>query len=327
MKKIYIIIAFIASISSAYSQNSFRINDKDRNKIKQVSPDLLNNLLFIENRLDKNIGYLKDGKTDLIFKPNFKELATLVNAKELSKVEKYFCYECYKKEWESQQNELIKREKREQELNDSIYSSKLVIYNNSNSTHPEGKKERISNDKPLNDVDPYDKLRNSLRAFNYDNLNFTVFRNIDYNYAGTALSTYLQIEMGLSSKDFKITRTTVTEKFIPKASKRDDYLLLTYSVTEHNNIKGYTSSKPVYIINSLEITGTPKLVTELFLNYWKGKMNIEAYKQGVIASKEVLGDFITIESVSPSLFKIKVSKGNTDVNYYNTYGINAPDNN
>lgn len=322
MKKNYILLIFFISIATSYSQNPTRLNENDKVKIKRVSSDLLKNILFIENRLDKNIKYLEEGETERVYKPQFIDLLSIVTTKDLNKVSKYFCYECYQKEWLNQKEEAKKLDIIRQKKYDSTSLAKISNYNVN--TDLQENTAPVTNDNLSNKTDPYDKLKNSLRAFNYDNLKFTVFRNIDYSYAGTSLSLYLQTDMELASKNFTITETKITEKFVPKVTRKNEYILLDYEVTQHYDIKGYTDSEPVYIINSLVITGTPEIIAKLFLNYWKGNINIDTNKTGVIAYREILGDYITIENTSKNLFKIKIQKGNTEVDYYKTFGINAP---
>lgn len=169
---------------------------------------------------------------------------------------------------------------------------------------------------------PYDVLQRSLYAFSKTNKNLALFRKMDYNYSGPQLSSYLQMDMGMASKYFKIGVADVTETFIPKVSKNNEYITVKYLITKTKNIVGIYEAEEIMIINSVEISGTPHLIAELFLNYWPRTVNIGGYKQGDIAFKELLGDYITISGITPKLYKIKITKGNMDVNYETTYGIN-----
>lgn len=186
--------------------------------------------------------------------------------------------------------------------------------------------QKISKSEPLVDSlekeNPYDVLQRSLYAFSKTNRNLALFRNMDFNYAGPQLSGYLQSDMGMASKSFKISATDVTETFIPKVSSNNEYLTVKYLVTKRTDIIGIYESDEVMIINSVDISGTPHLIAQLFLNYWPRTVKIGGYKQGDIAFKELLGDYITISGVTPKLYKIKITKGNMDVNYETTYGIN-----
>lgn len=171
----------------------------------------------------------------------------------------------------------------------------------------------------------YKKLQQSLLAFS-PNPNLTVFRGIDYNFAGT-FEAYLQTDMGLAVKDSKITKDEITVTFIPKASKNNEVLTVVYDVTTRTDIEGAWDAESVPIINSVEMTGPAHIMVELFTNYWPGKTKLgDLNDRGAFAYKELLGDYITIEKVDDNTIKIKVGKGNVDMDYVATYGINLPKN-
>lgn len=172
----------------------------------------------------------------------------------------------------------------------------------------------------------YQKLQQSLQAFS-PNTNLTVFRGVDYNFAGTNLQTYLQVDRGLALKDSDIQKDKITLSFIPKASKNTEVLTVVFDVTNRTDIEGAWDAESVPIINSVEMTGPAHIMVELFTNYWPGKTKLgDLNDQGAFAYKELLGDYITIEKVDDSTIKIKVDKGNVDVDYVATYGINLPKN-
>ncbi|NRR90640.1 hypothetical protein HSX10_03580 [Winogradskyella undariae] len=169
--------------------------------------------------------------------------------------------------------------------------------------------------------DGYKKLQRSLSAFS-DNPSITVFVDTDYNFCATALSGFLQTEMGLSSKDFKYGLDEISESFVPKASKEDLNLKVTYDFDIKENIEGYVEADEIVIIKSVNITGSPKLIGDLFLSFWPGKPIIKKIGNQNIATKELLSDFISMKLLANGTGVITITKGGTNVNYETTYGIN-----
>lgn len=167
----------------------------------------------------------------------------------------------------------------------------------------------------------YKNLQNSLTAFS-PNRNLTVFRGVDYNFAGTNFQTYLQVDMGLALKSSEFQKNKITLTFIPKASKNIEVLTVVFYKTDHTDIKGAYKAKVVSIIDSVEMVGPAPIMVKLFTHYWPGKHKLgDLTDQGAFAYKELLGDYITLYKVDNNTIKIKVGKGNVDVDYASTYGI------
>lgn len=170
---------------------------------------------------------------------------------------------------------------------------------------------------------PYDVLKRNLYAFDGYNRSLTVFRKMDYNFAAGNLQWYLQYDFGMGfSEDYTMTKTKIVENYIAKVSSKDEKLRVTYDVSYHTDIIGYYPSDEVFIINSVEITGSPNKVVSLFLNYWPGEIEIGEYKEGVIATKQLLGDYVSLIGTGSGRYKITITRGNRDVNYETTFGIN-----
>jgi len=177
----------------------------------------------------------------------------------------------------------------------------------------------------INGDDPYDKLQRSLLAFSNNRL-LTVFLKLDHLFVTINFSSYLQSDMGLASKEFKVSESKMIEKFIPKVSKNQEYLKVEYSIVKKTDIIGAFKTNTVNIITGVEITGSPDLVVRLFLNYWPGDVNFTGYKKGEIATKQLLGDHIALSGVATNNYKIVIKKGNMDVDYESTFGINKKKN-
>lgn len=321
MKKVLILLLFYCS---AYSQEQYKISDVNFKKLVSVSSEVATKVKLVEHFLEGNQSKLNSNNIEINdpYIQLIKDPLSKLSEKEQKKANELVCIDCYEKWWQAQlsyKNQVVESKKRVKDSIESIRIKKVNI---------EQKKQdslkSIVKSKPVDTAkeNPYDLLQRSLYAFSKDNRSLAVFRKMDFNYAGPQLSGYLQYEMALASKSFKIGQTDVIETFIPKASKDTEYLTVKYLVTKRTDIIGIYEADEVMIINSVEITGTPNLIVELFLNYWPGTVKIGGYKQGDIAFKELLGDYITISGVTPKLYKIKITKGNMDVNYETTYGIN-----
>lgn len=329
MKKLLLLTITLFSIQ-LNAQNTFRLDKPSKAKIKKISPETLNTILFVEIALQKNATKLKEGSTE-IYNPYVGSIKSAYKTnrladKKIKKIDAIICFECYQKEWNSQEYEISKIKQIETKKKDNIKEIEKQQFITELKRKEKTKIKSVTKAKYVHNenINPYDKLQRSLYAFSNGNRHLTVFRKTDYNFSSPSLSMYLQTRMRLASKDFKYGKTQISETFIPKASKDSEYIKVTYFIENKTDIIGYVPSDYVSIINSVEIVGTPDLIVNLFLNYWSGKIKLKGYKKGVIASKELLSDFISIVGVTPSRYKITITKGNMDVNYKTTYGINQP---
>jgi hypothetical protein len=322
MKKTLILLMISCVV---YSQNEYKIPDDNFKKLVTINSDIANKVKFVEHFLEGNKAKLNSNNLD-INDPYIQTVTTVLNQlieKEQKKINELVCIGCYEKWWESQlsfKNKTIERKKIEKDSIENIRIKSIELKKKKqDSINNIVKVAPVSNSEKDN---PYDLLQRSLYAFSKENRSLAVFRKMDFNYSGPQLSGYLQFEMGLASKSFKIGKTDVVETFAPKVSHSNEYLTVKYLVTKRADIVGIYDSDEVMVIDSVEISGTPNLIARLFLNYWPQSVKLGGYKQGDIAFKELLGDYITIVGVTPKLYKIKISKGNMDVNYETTYGIN-----
>lgn len=322
MRKVLILFLFYSAI---YSQEQYIISDVNFKKLVSVNSEVANKVKLVEHSLKGNQSKL-DSNSIEIYDPYvqlIKEPLNRLSEKERKKVNELVCIDCYEKWWQSQlffKNKEIESKKR---VKDSIEAIRVQKNALDRKTQDSLKNVAKTQKVVVADKDnPYDLLDRSLYAFSKTNRSLTVFRKMDYNYAGPKLSGYLQYEMGLASKGFKIGKTDVVENFIPKVSKDNEYLNVKYLVTKKTDVVGIYNAEEIMIIDSVEITGTPDLIIKLFLHYWPQEVKIGGYKQGDIAFQELLGDRITIAGITPKLYKIKIDKGIMDVNYESTYGIN-----
>lgn len=300
MKKFALLLLLFSF--SVNAQESFDIDDSLA-KIRDINSGYVSKLHDIKLTLLKNESKLSTNKTNLT-DPNIsaaKEALLQLSEEDQKKISTFLPFSYFEKEWEdqkSQRDNLLEKQKKAEN-------------SEAKNTGSNGKE------------NPYEILRRSLLGIS-KNPNFTVFRNIDYSFANTSFSWYLQEEMRLASKDYTTSPTLVTETYIPKASSKNEYLKVSYNTTIKENIQGYHGSKLVRVINSVEIVGTSNLIIDLFVNYWNDKITLGGNKEGEIANRQFLGDHVSLIRMKNNLCKILITKGTLDVNYETTYGIHKP---
>jgi hypothetical protein len=302
MRKIALLIILISCSMNA--QDSFDVR-KLFQDIRDVNSGYARKIEDLNMALFRNTRKLSNNEVDLI-DPNIagaKEALVELSERERKKIEKVLTFSYFEEKWEKQKTRRDKLIEKQKRVKDSISEARGLS---------SGGKEK-----------PYDVLRRSLLGVS-KNPNFTVFRNVDYNFANSSFTWYLQEEMRLASKADTSTNTLITETYIPKASSKKEYLKVSYHITIKHNIEGLYSSDDVNIIDSVEIVGTSNLVIDLFVNYWNDKITIGGNKTGEIASRQFFGDHVSLIKMPNNLCKILISKGNMDVNYETTYGINKP---
>lgn len=314
----------ILGITAVHGQEKFRINEKQRRELLKISPELTQNVLIVESLLDS-----RNNPPISIIRQSFTNYR--LTEKSIKKVESILCIECYELEWNNYLLKVSEANERQKLINDSIALAQTEKY------RLEAEKKRESEIKQREDYkkyqdsiknsptseNPYDVLQRSLYAFDKYNRSLTVFRKMDYNFAGGNIQWYMQNDFKMTfTDDYTLTKNKIVENYIAKVSSKDERIRITYNVKYHTDIIGYYESDEVFIIESVEITGTNNKVVELFLNYWPGKITIEGYKEGVIATKQLLGDYISLIGQG-GRYKISITKGSMDVNYQTTFGINA----
>lgn len=320
MKFKILILLLSISISSSYGQQKFRVSGGQIKELNKIDPNLLPVISIVERTLEKNSNSLL-GLDYNIYDPYVSTIKQAFKSNNISeakikKIESIICYQCYLDEWNSQK----------------IIAENLASNSSNNFKESDLAKTKViavkdaknDNDAILvsQNENPYDVLQRSLSAFSKSNRFLTVFRNTDYNFSATSLSSYLQLEMGLASKSFNQSNDKITEVFIPKAGFRNERITVTYNFTERKDIKGMYDTETVNLIDSVTITGTPDLLIKLFVKYWPTKLIIGEDEKGQLANKQLLSDLISIDNVNPNEYKISISKGNMEVNYETTYGIN-----
>lgn len=158
----------------------------------------------------------------------------------------------------------------------------------------------------------YDKLSGNLDGVGgLERGWFTTFCNLDINYSSARFAWFLQnSKLGMTYTDeeaIDLKKFTFSYKLVPRVSSKNEYI----------NVKYQTDKN--YIIKKVEITGTPELILNIFLSYWRYKMNVEDNKTGEIANYNVMGDHISLTRLG-SISKIEITPN--DFNYAESFGIN-----
>lgn len=308
--------------TTAFSQEKFRLSKKEIQEIGKINSDIVKNAVIVERMLDT-------GNTPPISTIEQAIKNTKAKEKTLQNIRNIVCIKCYEDEWN-----LIKKAKavatqKEEHRNDSLKAvERSEIIAERERKAKEKQIQAIAYEKYQDSVrnspsneNPYDLLKRSLYAFT-KNKSFTVFRNMDYNFAGGNIQWYMQYDMRMGmSKDYIMTKTKIVEKYVPKATSKNEFVTITYNVTYHTDLVGYYPTDEVFLINSVVFNGASDYILDLFLNYWPGKLSLGGYKTGLIATKQVLGDLVSLIGEGGK-YKITITKGNMDPNYKNTWGIN-----
>lgn len=153
---------------------------------------------------------------------------------------------------------------------------------------------------------------------------FTVFTNLDLNFADARFSRYLQNGkpgMTVDEASVKITPTSFSIKYIPRVASKTEWLNVHYTL---NRTKGRESmyksdDGTTAIITKVEITGTPELILKLFIHYWQYKMNVEDNKEGELANYTVMGDRVSLVRININSSKITITPKAFD--YNESFGI------
>lgn len=309
-----------------------KIDQNNLQKIKSIDENFIEKINYAEIALNSNSGIIKSNTKLLTFDLN-NDISTLnISDAKKEKLKNLVCVSCYSdalNEQISLRNKYLFNEKINQKYKDSLAKVKLENYNKELQIKKQKELEKqIAYEKfqdsvrnSVSNENPYDVLKRSLYAFS-KNPHRTVFRKMDYNFAGVNLQLYMQDDFGMAFlKDYKMTNTEIIEKYASKASSKAENITVKYNVTYRTDIEGYYPSDGVYYINSVVFTGTNNEIVNLFLKFWSGKIDFKGYKSGVIATKQMLGDFISLIGENGK-YKITITKGNMDVNYDTTYGIN-----
>lgn len=173
---------------------------------------------------------------------------------------------------------------------------------------------------------PYEALKRSLSVFDSRNKSLTVFRKMDYIFAGGNLQWFMQMDFGMAFlKDYTYTDHRIVENYRKKVTSKNETLRVVYTGNVRKDIIGqYPSAHEIFQIENVKIAGTPDLVVRFFLRFWPVKeteIGSYKYKEGVIAAKNLLGDRILLKGVK-GRYEIDIVQGNMTVDYEKTWGIN-----
>lgn len=173
----------------------------------------------------------------------------------------------------------------------------------------------------------YDKLSRNLDGVGDMTAGwFTVFCNLDVNFADARFSRFLQnskFKMTIDDTSVKFSPTSFSMKYVPRVSSKKEYIIVNYQLERTSKYKGVYESEDgkVTLIKKVEITGTPEMVLNLFISYWRYNLNVEDNKKGELANYNVMGDRISLQSLNSQSSKIIITPKEFD--YTGSFGINS----
>lgn len=171
----------------------------------------------------------------------------------------------------------------------------------------------------------YDKLERNLDGVGGMQVGwFTVFTNLDVNFADARFSRFLQnskFAMTVDNKSVKLSPTYFSMKYVPRVSSKTEWINVYYKLNRTKDREGLYQSDDgkTAIITEVEISGTPELILKLFLYYWQYKMNVEDNKPGELAQYSVMGDRVSLSHVNSELAVITITQEAFD--YNESFGI------
>ncbi len=333
--KTFNLVMFTLVTNLIFSQNQdlkYRLSSEELIKIRKINEEVANKISLTQHYLEINWREINERKGDNLIIPQIITLNESINSlseKDKKKILLIACIDCYEKEYLSQVKILEGKKIEKKRISDSVSVVQEEYYRiekEKKIKEESLKKIRTDSINKINSSNkdkPYDLLTRNLSVFSKD-INFTIFRNIDYNYSYSKFTSFLQTQMSLAEKQPIFTDTKITHKYIPKVSSGKEYLNVEYVVKKYNKIIGYYDFlEDVFIIEKVIIKGSPDLIVDLFIEYWNSGIKLENRigTGGIVATKNILSDYIILKNINGKL-EIEITKGNIDVNYKTTYGIN-----
>lgn len=153
---------------------------------------------------------------------------------------------------------------------------------------------------------------------------FTVFTNLDLNFADARFSRYLQnsnLQMTVDETSVKVTPTSFSMRYIPRVTSKSEWMEVHYTFNRTKGREGVYSSGDgtTAIITTVVISGTPETILRLFVHYWQYKMNVEDRKEGELANYTVMGDRVSLVRLNGDLAEIRITEKTFD--YNESFGI------
>ena len=172
----------------------------------------------------------------------------------------------------------------------------------------------------------YKSLQQSVEGVTLD-YNSTVFIGLDYNWVITHFGMYLQLNRSLAEKSTHFGDTKITQVYVPNVSTGDEQIEVIYHIKKENGLPGAYDSAEGYvnIITSVEMTGSLKILTDLFTQYWPDRLKLgdERPNGDAVAYKRLLNDYISLHKKSNTEGQIKIETYNMHIDYQKNYGINV----
>ncbi|MFV0397350.1 MAG: hypothetical protein ACK5JU_04960 [Bacteroidales bacterium] len=321
--KLLLLLFIISTYSFAQEYTKFRVDAKQKRELLKNGDS---HILMIELSLDENEKSLMNSKHPALKDPNGYIDAVKDRIAENPKLYKDICLDCYVSEYLDQKGRLLKKGIDEIESHEKLLKERKKQFELENK-----KRDSISNASSPKGEDirstPYGRLSLNLDGISNSYGRFTVFCNLDVEFANSRFSRFLQDDrLALTTDDSHrvSTETELSIKFIPRVSTKTEYIIVKYQLERTSKYKGFYNTSldgKVKLIKKVEITGTPELILNLFLSYWNYRLNAEDNKIGELANYNVMGDRISLTRLSVKTSKITITPKR--FNYSEAFGINA----
>lgn len=328
-----VLLMFTTNLIFSQNVDKKRLKQEDFTKLKKLDENIASKVGFVQHYLDINWRAINKNEKDLV-STNISDLQNMILAQsenKQKKIKEIVCVDCLIKEDGEQKQIILEQITKSKRLKDSleVQQAKNFEIEKANLRAKEEiikkRNDSISNSKISNsNENPYDIFSRSLTAFS-KNRNFTVFRNIDYNFAYSRLTSFMQESMSLSEQKPTFVETKMVHRYIPKVSNGNEYINVEFIGKKHKDLIGYYPFiEEVFVIDKVKIIGTPDLIVDLFLKYWETKITLASIKNktGIVATKNIMSDYINLKVINNNLLEIEITNGNMNVNYETTYGIN-----
>jgi hypothetical protein len=318
MKKITLLLLSFIFTNLVLSQNNEkkRLSQDDLNKLKKINEEVANKIGFVQAFLNSNWRSIKRNEDDLLETniSNLQEMILGLSESKQKKINEIVCIECLIQENNEQKQIVLDEKIKRNRLKDSLEIQKTKNFEiekanlKAKQEIVEKRNDSIRKSKvSIINENPYDVFSRSLTAFS-KNQNFTVFRNIDYNFAYSRLTFFMQQDLSLSEKKPTFSETKIIHRYIPKVSNGNEFINVEFIGKKHKGLIGYYPFlDELFIIDKVNIRGTSNLIIEFFLKYWETQIKLSEIKNktGIVATKSILSDYINLKVVNSNLLEIE----------------------
>jgi len=319
MKRIITVIFLLLAVIILYSQsvdNVFRLRGNDN--ITKYLMEFDTQIFFKIKTLEVQLDYYKEGReTHTIEKSRntiqeIREKLSVNKPQSLSRqkweiLQNGLCLDCYEKElnYYAAQQEIKAEQKRiTRQKSDSVRKAQ-----NDSLALVQRISDSINFSKPAFAIDTSysGRMTRLMTPFgrNKRDMTFTTFCGVRVNFAMNKLGWYLQENMGMTDKDFKVNGDKLSITYVPRVSSstQKEHITVTYTLAKNK----YSNDDDKKVITRCNITGTSELILKLFIHYWANMVKIDETKTGEVAYYNYIADRVSLVSDGRT-YKIEIKQ-------------------